>query len=226
MQRTARKLLLAASGVCVAACGSTLAGTPVPVAGTVTGHIAAELATLLPDPGTFPAPYTAVVLSGPATTAAAADLTGVGPGARVRPDGCVPATPRAGDAAVVVGTDAASRATVTIELTRTTSPLTEVRDRLDRCAELTVEQRGATSTVRTAAAPAPRASADDTLALSRTVESRGAGTELRQSMSTQLGQIADVRVNATYMTFGPAASDTGTLDRLFAATLDRVRAAR
>ncbi|QXQ15182.1 sensor domain-containing protein [Skermania piniformis] len=214
---------LSGSGL-LTACSAAVSGAPVPVGGTVSGHVATQLSTLLPDPATFPPTYQAIPLTGPALSAAAADLTGVPSGARVRPAGCAPSAPPAAadSTAMMVGTDSGARATVTVELTRTRQSFAEVRDELDRCGELAVSRNGADSTVRS---DVLSSAGDDSIDVARTVESHGAHVDLRQSMTARMGQAADVRVTVTYMTFGTTAPDLAAVSELFDATLARVRAA-
>ena len=59
----------------------------------------------------------------------------------------------------------------------------------------------------------------------RTVRSGRTGGTVTQSMRTLIAQIADVRVQATYMSFGadPGSADTAVLDDLFIAAVQKVR---
>ncbi|WP_433632884.1 sensor domain-containing protein [Nocardia sp. CA-120079] len=217
---------LAASAALLAGCTSTVTGHPVasgPSAGT--RYVTAQLSTLLPDPAQFPAGYEAVVLPPEAAAQAAADLTGVGRGAKVQPDGCVPPAQQFGpnQTAVAVGTDNETRATMTAELTRTGQPLSVLRDQLKRCQQVHVNRAGATTIVTTELQAPPTIDADDTFALRRTVAPQVSAAGLTQSMQTLTGQVADVRITVTYMTFGDAKPDTAALDELFTTAVRKVK---
>ncbi|WP_305094804.1 sensor domain-containing protein [Prescottella sp. R16] len=211
-----------------AACSSGVVGTPRPVDHPAAG----PLGDLLVDASAFPEPYRAIVLPPSAVAQAAPDLTGVPPGARVDPAGCKPPAQDYGPdgTAMVVGTDAASRATVTVELVRTRTPLAELAAQLTECPTVTTSHNGVDATVTTVLTPPPPADADATLALRRTVTSGNVDRAVTQSMLTLLGQIGDVRVQATAMSFGSdqgaANLDTTAVDELFTAALARVSAAR
>ncbi|WP_137724776.1 DUF5642 family protein [Prescottella subtropica] len=215
-----------------AACSSGVTGTPGPADTRPTGTPAGPLADLLPGPETFPPPYQVVVLPPPAVAQAAPDLTGIPPGARVDPAGCKPPAQDYGPDGTVmtVGTDAGNRATITVELVRVATPLAELAAQLTECPEVTATRGGVDATVTTVLAPPPPADADAVLALRRTVTSGNGGQAVTQSMLTLLGQIGDVRVQVTAMSFGggpgSADPDTGTLDELFTATILKVGAAR
>ncbi|MBF6335772.1 sensor domain-containing protein [Nocardia abscessus] len=215
-----------ACAVLLAGCGSTVPGRPAtPAPTTVTRHVSAELPTLLPDPAQFPPPYAAVVLPQEAVAQAAGDLDGMGRGADVQPGRCVPPHQDFGPdrTAMAVGTDDATRATLTVELTRTGEPLTSLRARTQQCGSVRVSRAGATTTVTTEPDSPPPVDADDALSLRRTVrpESRGAG--LTQSMRTHIGQIGDVRIAVTYMSFAEGEPDSAALDALFATAVRKVR---
>ncbi|MFF0529897.1 sensor domain-containing protein [Nocardia amikacinitolerans] len=225
-----------ALGACVVAvcvllltgCGSTVTGQPVAARPSTVRHIDAALTTLLPEPAQFPARYPAVVLPPEAAAQAAGDLNGVTRGATVRPDGCAPAEQQFGPdhTAIAVGTDEVSRATLTVELTRTRQPLSTLREQVLRCGEVRVVARaGATTTVSTELDPPPPLDADDTLALRRTVAPDVGGPGLTQTMRTLIGQVGDVRISVTYMTFSDAPPDTTALDELFTASVRKVREA-
>ncbi|WP_431970861.1 DUF5642 family protein [Nocardia sp. bgisy134] len=211
----------------LAGCGSTVAGSPVAVGPTTVRHIGAELTTMLPDPAQFPASYPAVVLPPEAAAQAAGDLNGVTRGATVRPDGCAPTEQQFGPdhTAIAVGTDEVSRGTLTVELTRTRQPLSTLRDQVRRCGEVRVSRAGATTTVSTELTPAPPIDADDTLALRRTVAPDVGGPGLTQNMRTLIGQVGDVRIAVTYMTFSEAVADSAALDELFTTSVRKVREA-
>lgn len=209
-------------------CGSTVAGHPSAGEQTaVTRRIPGDLASLLPDPARFPAGYPAVVLPSEAAAQAVGDLSGVPRGADVRPARCTPPQrdPGPGGTAVAVGTDNDSRATLTVELTRTTRPLGEWRAQLRGCGDMRVSRAGAVTTVRTDLVDPPPVDADDTLALRRTVRPDVGGVGLTQTMRTLAGQVADVRITVTYMTFGDERPDDEALGRLFADAAREVREA-
>lgn len=223
-------------GMSTASCGSTVTGSALPASSaTAVKHIKTPLSALLPDPSRFPKPYDAVVLPPEAVRAAAGDLTGIAAGATVNPATCVPPPQRFGpdQTAIQVGTDDATRATITLELSRADDPLTVRRDQLVRCGKVTVTKSGAVSTVKTRMQPPPPVDADDVIAIQQMVESRGGGQNVRQSMLTLVAQVGDVRITATYMSFdapswdvvGGAEQDTAALDELFVATVSRVRKA-
>ncbi|MBF6165877.1 sensor domain-containing protein [Streptomyces gardneri] len=215
--------------VLLAGCGSTVPGRPVSSAQTtqttVTRHVSAELPTLLPDPGQFPPPYTAVVLPQEAVARAAGDLDGIGRGANVEPDRCVPPHQDFGPdrTAMAVGTDDATRATLTVELTRTDEPSASLRTRLQQCGSVRVTRAGAATTVTTEITAPPPMDADDALSLRRTVRPESGGAGLTQSMRTHVGQIEDVRISVTYMSFADSEPDIAALDALFATAVREVR---
>ncbi|NUS42224.1 MAG: sensor domain-containing protein [Mycobacteriaceae bacterium] len=229
--------VLIGAGPVVASCGGgeTVAGKPTQVsAGQRLTHIATPLARLAPEPSRFPSPYSAVALPPEAVAQAAADLTGVGRHGVVRPAECTPPAQRFGpdDTVVVVGTDAATRRTLSVQLTRVDRPLTERRDQLTRCLKATVTSPGAQSTLTSRLQPPPPVDADDVIAVDQTVESHGGGPALRQSMQTLVAQVGDVRVSATQMSFGASPEDaigggdegeSAAIDTLFTDTVVRLR---
>ncbi len=226
----ARVLSACASAVCaltLAGCGSLVGGSPVAAHQTTVRHIEAGLTTLLPGPAQFPGRYPAVVLPPEAAAQAAGDLNGVTRGATVRPDGCAPAEQQFGPdhTAIAVGADEVSRATLTVELTRTRQPLSTLREQVRRCGQVRVSRAGATTTVSTELVPAPLIDADDILALRRTVAPDVGGPGLTQHMRTLIGQLGDVRIAVTYMTFGEEPADSAALDELFTTSVRKVREA-
>ncbi|WP_324195368.1 sensor domain-containing protein [Nocardia abscessus] len=215
-----------ACAVLLAGCGSTVPGRPAtPAPTTVTRHVSAELPTLLPDPAQFPPPYAAVMLPQEAVAQAAGDLDGMGRGAHVQPGRCVPPQQDFGPdrTAMAVGTDDATRATLTVELTRTGEPLTSLRARTQQCGSVRVSRAGATTTVTTEMDSPPPIDADDALSLRRTVRPESGGAGLTQSMHTHVGQIGDVRITVTYMSFAEGEPDSAALDALFATAVGKVR---
>ncbi|WP_330234397.1 DUF5642 family protein [Nocardia sp. NBC_00508] len=212
--------------ILLAGCGSTVPGRPASSAPTtVTRQVSAELPTLLPDPEQFPAGYPAVVLPQEAVAQAAGDLDGMGRGASVQPARCVPPQQDFGPdrTAMAVGTDEATRATLTVELARTDEPLASLRARLAHCGSVRVTRAGATTTVLTEMDAPPPADADDTVALRRTVRPESGGPGLTQSMRTLLAQLGDVRISVTYMSFDDGEPDTASLDALFSTAVLKVR---
>ncbi|UGT66439.1 sensor domain-containing protein [Nocardia gipuzkoensis] len=215
-----------ACAVLLAGCGSTVPGRPAtPAPTTVTRHVSAELPTLLPDPAQFPPPYAAVTLPQEAVAQAAGDLDGMGRGANVQPSRCVPPHQDFGPdrTAMAVGTDDATRATLTVELTRTGEPLTSLRARTQQCGSVRVSRAGATTTVTTELDSPPPIDADDALSLRRIVRPESGGAGLTQSMRTHVGQIGDVRITVTYMSFAAGEPDSAALDALFATAVRKVR---
>lgn len=216
------RVAMAVVAVCATACSSTVSGDPKPAAAPAPQRIDAPLSSLLLDPAVFPARYSALVLPPQAVAQAAADLTGVATGATVAPDTCKPpGRPTGPDGtAMVVGTDNASRATISVELTRSERPLSVRRAQLADCGEMTVTNSGATSTVRTELLPPPTVRADDSVAIRQTV----ASASVQQTMTTLLAQVGDVRIASTFMTFRDTPPDTATLDEVFTKAVQRVHA--
>jgi hypothetical protein len=244
-----RRILIAglAMGAClgVAGCSSTVDGmaSPVAAAGPSSasgpsssagadgtgedGRVDATLESMLLTPTDFPAPYQAIVLPPHAVSQAAADLDGIPPGAKVDPPGCKPPAQDYGPdgTAMIVGTDNANRSTISVELMRSDLPLDKRTGEIERCLEVTTTKDGAEAVVRTEILPAPPLNADDTIAMRQTVTSgKGAG-KVTQSMLTLVAQIDDVRVSATYMSFGDGKPDTVVLDQVFTEAVQRVNAA-
>ncbi len=219
-----RPVGIALLGMILAGCGSTtISGHPVASQSPVTTvHTDSGLARLLPDASQFPSRYAAVTLPVDAAGQAASDLDGVLPGASIDPATCAPQAPTAGPV-VVVGTDDTTRATLTVALVRTDQKLATLRDQLQRCATVRVGHGGTTATITTDMDPPPPLDADDTLALRRTVQSESGGAGLTRSMQTLLGQIGDVRINVTYMSFSGGKPDAEALDTLFTTAVSKVR---
>lgn len=185
-----------------------------------------DLSALLIDPSMFPPAYQAVVLPPQAVAQAAQDLEGIAAGATVEPPVCVP-EPRSADpsaTALMVATQPEDRATISIELSRVDTTLAEREDLWQECAEVQATSAGVTSTVRTEVVPPPPLGVDETLALRREVSSGGQAGEITQSMLSLLAQVDDVRITATYMSFGALQPDTATLDRVFTDAVQKVKA--
>ncbi|MFW0873657.1 sensor domain-containing protein [Rhodococcoides corynebacterioides] len=186
---------------------------------------ASALAALTLDPSVFPSTYQAVVLPPQAVAQAAQDLDGVAAGASVDPAGCKPDRPTADPDAtsLVVGTDPVNRATVSVELARVSDTLESLRSRTEECGTVRTTAGGVTAEVVSELVPPPPLGADDTLAVRRTVSSGGGADEITQSMLSLVGQIDDVRVTATYMSFGAGEPDTATLDLVFREAVQKVK---
>ncbi|MFC7962641.1 sensor domain-containing protein [Rhodococcoides kroppenstedtii] len=186
---------------------------------------ASALAALTLDPSVFPAAYQAVVLPPQAVAQAAQDLDGVASGASVDPAGCKPDRPTADPDAtsLVVGTDPVNRATVSVELARVDDTLDSLRSRTEECGTVRTTAGGVTAEVVSELVPPPPLGADDTLAVRRTVSSGGGADEITQSMLSLVGQVDDVRVTATYMSFGEGEPDTATLDLVFREAVQKVK---
>ncbi|MEU8898091.1 sensor domain-containing protein [Nocardia sp. NPDC048505] len=211
--------------VLVSGCGSTVAGHPVAgEATTVQAHVVSGLDGLLPGDDQFPARYSVVRLPPEAAAQAAGDLIGITRGATVYPPGCRPLEQSFGpdQTAVAVGTDDGTRATVTVELTRSRLPLPVLRDQLERCTEIRVNQAGALTTVATRLDPAPGLPGD-AIALRRNVIPDLGGVGRNRSMRTLLGQVGDVRITVTYLTFGVFEPDIAALDQLYGTTVRQVQ---
>jgi hypothetical protein len=174
---------------------------------------------LLLPPERLPAQYVAVVLPPEAVAQAAPDLTGIHPGSKVDPGGCLPPAQDygSGGTAMVVGTNNRSRATISVEVARSAQTLADYRTYLTECSRVEATVRGVTSTVETVLEddPAPPVGAAETLALTRTVRSGQGPGSVTQSMTTRVAQIEDVRVTVTYMSFDSAPPDAANLDRVF-----------
>lgn len=196
--------------------------------GTGTGTIAAPLSSMLLTPADFPAKYEALVLPDDAVEQATSDLDGIPAGATVDPAGCKPPPQEFGPdaAALIVGTDNAARATISVELARVDRPLATREAELEQCPEVTTTRNGATATVTTTMLPAPPLNADDTMAIRQTVTSGNADQKVTQSMLRLVAQVDDVRISATHMSFGDAAPDSAALDQLFTEAVQKVTAAQ
>lgn len=239
----------AAAVLALAGCSSTVTGSPEPTAtggsdlgggdfvpGDPTSESGAptqdqasgdgrDLNELLIDPSSFPPPYDALVLPPQALAQAAPDLSGIPAGAEVEPAGCKPPDQDFSPAgtALIVGTDNDSRATISIELTAVSEPLTVREAQLEQCENVTATKSGATSTVTSTLTPPPPIAADDTLAVQQTVTSGTGADEVTQSMLTLMAQIDGVRIAATYMSFDSSPPDALTLDELFTSSVQKVK---
>ncbi|WP_260684054.1 DUF5642 family protein [Rhodococcus sp. KBS0724] len=186
---------------------------------------AAPLADLLLTPAEFPPPFDAVVLPAQAVPMAAPDLVGVPRGATVDPADCAPPEQDYGPMGTVmaVGTDNASRSTISVELTRSETSLTKLEAQTEDCTSMKVTANGVTSTVTTVILPPSPINADQTLSLRRTVSTPSSATG-GQTMLTLMAQVGDVRIAVTLMTFGATKPSTAPLDEAFTAAVQKVRA--
>ncbi|WP_245567852.1 sensor domain-containing protein [Nocardia jiangxiensis] len=212
-------------GLLLTACGSTVSGHPDAESqqATVIRHIAADLGSMLPTAAQFPDTYPPVVLSGSDALGADADLRGIPSGATVDPPGCADSPPTDPQRiAATVGTDDDTRASITVELIRTTDPLARLRTLLQQCGTVRAQHGPITNTVVTQLDPAAPVNADDSLAWRRTVSGQRGGPGLTRSMRTLAAQIGDVRIIATYLTFGDDKPDMTALDQVFTATVQDV----
>ncbi|SNV18056.1 lipoprotein [Rhodococcus rhodochrous] len=226
-----RSAVAAACLVLASACSQTVSGDPRPEPAALTATAPASAPAIVRAPGDlvlpperFPEPYVAVVLPPEAVAQAAPDLTGIQPGSKVDPGGCLPPAQDYGpeSTAMVVGTDNAGRATISVEVTRAAPDLGEYRTYLTECSQVDATVRGITSTVSTVLGDDPAIAVDgaETLALTRTVDSgRGSGG-MTQSMAARIAQIEDVRVTVTYLSFDAAPPDADNLDLVFREAVD------
>lgn len=192
---------------------------------TTASSKAAPLADLLLTPAEFPPPFDAVVLPAQAVPMAAPDLVGVPRGATVDPADCAPPEQDYGPTGTVmaVGTDNASRSTISVELTRSDTSLTSLEAQTEDCTSMKVTANGVTSTVTTVILPPSPINADQTLSLRRTVSTPSSATG-DQTMLTLMAQVGDVRIAVTLMTFGATEPSTAPLDEAFTAAVQKVRA--
>ncbi|WP_227981014.1 DUF5642 family protein [Nocardia spumae] len=217
-------LACAVSSCLLAACGSTVSGHPVAIQQSSSiRHVDADLAALLPAQDRFPSGYVTVVPAGDRAAAAAADLTAIPPGARIDPADCAPEPPDPGRTAVVVGTDADTRATITVVLTRTDQPLSRLGEQLSHCPTVHARHGAIDRTIRTELLPPPPVDADDTLAYGRTVTGAPPGSAADPTMRALSAQVGDVRVETTAMSFGSAPVDTAGLDQVFTVAVAEAR---
>nr|WP_206037569.1 sensor domain-containing protein [Rhodococcus sp. HNM0569] len=216
------------AGSTAVACGGQVDGTPTAAQQTVVSTGGGDLSPRLLAAEAFPPGYPAVVLPEHAVAMAASDLAGVTKGGVVDPPDCTPA-PQAYDPSgtvMAVGTNGATRATLSVEVARVDTPLAQHRRYLSRCAKMSVDALGATAEVTTTLDPDdpdPESDADDALGYTRSVVSGGSERRLDQSMVTRVAQCDDVRVSVTLMSFGAGAPDTGALDEVFAHAVDAAR---
>ncbi len=179
---------------------------------------------MLPTAGQFPDEYPPTVLSASDAIGADADLRGIPSGAAVDPVGCAGSPPSdPARIAATVGTDEDTRASITVELIRTTDPLARLRAQLQRCGTVHAQHGPVTNTIVTQPDPPAPVDADDSLAWRRTVSGQRGGPGLTRSMRALAAQIGDVRIIATYLTFGADKPDMTALDQVFTAAVQDVR---
>lgn len=216
---------LLAALICASLVGCGMGVPGHPVVAPAVGHVTAPLPDLLPRPEQFPPQYTTVVLGPDQAREASDDLTGMPAGSLVEPAECAASAAAAGATATVVGANDAQRVTITVELLRTDEPMTALRDHLRRCAVVRAHHGAMATTVVTEWDPLGTTGADEALAVRRTVAGPGSATGYTQTMQVRVGQVADVRISATYLTFTAAPTDSAGLERVFAATVANVRRA-
>lgn len=216
----------ALSSALLTSCGTAVDGQAQPAQRTAPGGSSGvDLSKLLLDPTEFPDGFDAVVLPPRAVSQAAPDLTGVPSGATVDPSRCTPPQQDYGPVttAMAVGTDNDTRATISMELTRSQATADELEDQAKDCARFSVTSSGIESVVTTRVMPPPPIDADDTLALHRTVESGDRGKAVVQSMTTLIAEVDDVRISATLMSFGAEKPDMAPLHETFVTAVQKVQ---
>ncbi|OHT88030.1 hypothetical protein [Mycobacteroides saopaulense] len=242
MSVTASRLLatIVVAGCCAAACLSAPAclraieGSPVQSSGGASSPLTTTpappraptgpVAPLLLAPADFPHQYPASTLDPNAAGLALRDIRGVPEQATVAPATCapppLPAVPQ--DAAVAVGTNASDNSTITVAVLRVPQPLATYKTQLERCGSFTFSGPDQTqSTVTASQAVAPPINADDSVAVNQTVSPAGTGSGTQTTLSL-IAQIADIRIQATYMTFQGIEPDAVLLDQAFTAAVLKV----
>lgn len=179
---------------------------------------------LLLAPTDFPHQYPATTLDPDAAGLALRDIRGVPDAATVAPAACapapVPAVPH--DAAVVVGTNDSDSSSITVAVLRVPEPLATYKTQVERCTSFTFTGTDQIqSTVTASQAVAPPINADDSVAVNQTVSPAGVGSGSRTTLSL-IAQIADIRIQATYMTFQGTEPDAVLLDQAFTAAVLKV----
>ncbi|MBF9319915.1 hypothetical protein B5566_15905 [Mycobacterium sp. MHSD3] len=239
MTVTASRLVatMVVAGCCAAtspACTRAIDGTPIESSAgasspltTTTAPLrapAGPVGALLLAPTDFPYQYPATTLDPGAAGLALRDIRGVPDAATVAPTTCtpepVPAVPQ--DAAVAVGTNESDNSTITVAVLRVPQPLATYKTQLERCTSYTfTDPDQVTSTVTASQAVAPPINADDSVAVNQTVSPSGAGNGTQTTLSL-IAQIADIRIQATYMTFQGTEPDAVLLDQAFTAAVLKV----
>ncbi len=180
--------------------------------------------SLLLAPSDFPHQYPATTLAPDAAGLALRDIRGVPDAATVAPAACapvpIPAAPQ--DAAVAVGSNDSDQSTITVAVLRMPQPLAAYKTQLERCATFTFTGADQIqSTVTASEAVAPPINADDSVAVNQTVSPAGSGSGTQTTLSL-VAQIADIRIQATYMTFQGTEPDAVLLDQAFTAAVLKV----
>jgi hypothetical protein len=201
-------------------------GTSSPLTATTTALQAptGPVGPLLLAPADFPHQYPATTLDPNAAGLALRDIRGVPDGATVAPNTCapgpLPAVPQ--DAAVAVGTNESDSSTITVAVLRVPQPLATYKTQLERCTSFTFTGPGQIpSTVTASQAVAPPINADDSVAVNQTVAPAATGSGTQTTLSL-IAQIADIRIQATYMTFQGIEPDAVLLDQAFTAAVLKV----
>ncbi|WP_078310954.1 MULTISPECIES: hypothetical protein [unclassified Mycobacterium] len=179
---------------------------------------------LLLAPADFPHQYPATTLDPAAAGHALRDIRGVPDAATVAPSTCAPEPLPAGpqDAAVAVGTNDSDNSTITVAVFRVPRPLATYKTQLERCTSFAFTGPDQIpSTVTASQAVAPPINADDSVAVNQTVAPAATGSGTQTTLSL-IAQIADIRIQATYMTFQGTEPDAVLLDQAFTAAVLKV----
>ncbi|WP_078278080.1 hypothetical protein [Mycobacteroides franklinii] len=219
---TAAACTRAVDGLAVEPSGA--ASSPLPTTATAVRAPAGPVGPLLLAPADFPHQYPATTLDPDAAGVALRDIRGVPDAAAVAPTTCalapLPAVPQ--DAAVAVGANESDNSTITVAVLRVPQPLATYKSQLERCTSFTFSGPDQIqSTVTVSEAVAPPINADDSVAINQTVAptAKGSGTQTTMSL---IAQIADIRIQATYMTFQGIEPDAVLLDQAFTAAVLKV----
>lgn len=219
---TAPACTRAIDGSAVEASGG--ASPPLTATTTVLQAPTGPVGPLLLAPADFPHQYPATTLDPHAAGLALRDIRGVPDAATVAPSTCapapVPAVPQ--DAAVAVGTNDFDNSTITVAVLRVPLPLATYKTQLESCASFTFTGPDQIpSTVTASQAVAPPINADDSVAVNQTVAPAVARSGTQTTLSL-IAQIADIRIQATYMTFQGTEPDAVLLDQAFTAAVLKV----
>lgn len=216
------------------ACAREIDGSPVEASGgasspltTTTTAVQAPtgpVGPLLLAPADFPHQYPATTLDPNAAGHALRDIRGVPDAATVAPSTCapapLPAVPQ--DAAVAVGTNDSDNSTITVAVLRVPLPLAIYKAQLERCTSFTFTGPDQIpGTVTASQAVAPPINADDSVAVNQMVAPAATGSGTQTTLSL-IAQIADIRIQATYMTFQGTEPDAVLLDQAFTAAVLKV----
>ncbi|EOM78227.1 hypothetical protein [Rhodococcus rhodnii] len=212
--------VIAVTVAALVGCAPSIDGSPRAAAPVFAAQPGGDLGSLLLPADEFPAAYPATVLDPAATASASADLDGVARGAVVDPLRCT--APRqaygAANAAMAVGTDAATRSSVSVQVLRSGESLDALRSRVGECGEYTVSTFGARADVRTEERAVPGAAE---LGLSRAT-AYGYAREITADVGDErevvvyVAQTGAIRVVASVLVFGDGEADTAALATTFA----------